>query len=91
MNSCNYTESYCAEYGTRPTTRLSSVTVKFKNSARLSAGQTERFELVGAQVGNSTWSTEFSLKPINTQKEYEISSRERFFTDGNVITVREKK
>jgi hypothetical protein len=89
MNACNHPETYCAQYGTTQSTKQAEVTIKFKKSAALQSG-TEVFELSGAQTAVDSDEVNFTLKGINTSRDYDIRTRDLFF-GGEAITVKAKK
>jgi hypothetical protein len=91
MNTCRYLQSTCEQWGTVTVVRRVSVLVRFRNSTKLGAGQTERFELVASQAGESEYDVNFSLRALDSQAAYRISVRDRVFAPGKVITVKAAK
>lgn len=86
---CTWLETECVRTEIAQSTQLRSVKLKFKGVAKLAAGETETYELHGAQTRLDGTDARFSLASISTKRAVKIKAKDGLFTGFNdVITIK---
>jgi hypothetical protein len=88
---CTWMETECVRTEIAESSELRKVQLKFKNVASLAAGETETYELRGAQTRLDGTDAAFALSAIATKRSVKIKAKDGLFTGfKDVITIKGK-
>ncbi len=86
---CTWFETECVRTDVVDGSELRKVTLKFKKMADLATGETESYEIQGAQTRLNGTDAKFSLAPITTKHSVKIITRDGPFTGfADVIVIK---
>lgn len=87
--SCTWEEYECVRKAPRLNSEMRTVTLKFKRLAKLSATETETYELTSLQKRFDGNNVDYNLRAVDTKGDVKIKSRDGLFTlFKDVITVK---
>jgi hypothetical protein len=85
---CTWLETECVRTDIAQSTELRNVKLKFKNAARLAAGETEAYDIHSSQTHLDGSDAKFSLSPISTKRPMKVKAKDGLFTGfADVIKI----